>query len=132
MTTDDRLVKGKAKDLYIKGLRLAIGLVSFIGAVFAIYFLLIQGGVLLVIGVLVEVISRLGPPEDQDAFGSILFLPAMMVVSGLCLGSGLVDLACRGLAGKPLTGKRSVLRLFLIALTLIFVTVIAVVVRMTA
>jgi len=114
------------KPLFNKSAKFAVGLLALAGAALAFYFLIIQGGFLLAIGFLFEIISLIGPSQDQDGVGSMLLLPAVMVVGGLCLAFGLLDLAFRGLSGKPLPSRGSVLRFCLISAVLIVATVIAV------
>lgn len=126
MAAEDPIQAGGPRFLHSRGFRLAIGMSAFIGSVLAIYLVLIRGGVLLVICFFVAAFARLGPPEDQEGLASLFLVPVTMVVSGLCLASGLLELAFRGLAGKPLTGKVSSLRFCLIPLGLVFATVIAV------
>ncbi len=104
-----------------------VGLLALAGAALAFYFLLVQGGLLLVIGFMFELLSLLEPqPGGQDGFGSMLMLPAIMVVSGLCLAFGLLDIAFRGIARKPFPSRSSFIRFCLISLTLVGSTALAV------
>jgi hypothetical protein len=102
-----------------------VGLLALLGAVLAFYFLFFHGGLLLAIGFLFELIALLGPPQGEGV-GSLLMLPAAMVTSGLCLAFGLLDIAYRGLTRKPFPGWSTLLRFFLISLTLVVATMISV------
>lgn len=106
---------------------LVVGLLAFAGAILAFYFLVFYGGLLFGIGLLFEVITELGQPaKGQDGSGSMLFLPALMVISGLCLAVGLLDIAFRTFMGKPYPSRSTVLRFCLISLTLAAATMVAV------
>src|SRR3954447_15721418 len=103
-----------------------VGLFALVGVVLAFY-LFFEGGILLAIGFVVEVFSSLSPPAGgKDGSGSLLMLAAIMVVSAVCLALGLLDLAFRGLARKPLPSRSSLIRFCLITLTLVGVTALAV------
>ena len=103
-----------------------VGLVALVGVVLAFY-LFFEGGILLAIGFVVELFSSLSPPAGgKDGSGSLLMLAATMVVSAVCIALGLLDIAFRGLARKPLPGRSSLIRFCLITLTLVGVTALAV------
>ena len=109
-------------------LAFVLGLLALVGAALALCFLLFEGGLLLAIGFLFEIISHLAPPaRGPEVFDSMLILPAVMVVSGLCLAFGLLDIAFRAFTRKPFPSGSTLLRFCLISLTLIVATVTAVI-----
>lgn len=118
----------EAKPATNRTLQLVIGLLAFAGAALAFYFLFFQGGVLLVIGMLFELISLVGAPAGGkgDGDGALLMLPAIMVVSGLFLAYGLLDIAIRAATGKPMPGGSAIVRFCLIALMIVVATAIAI------
>ncbi|QEH31600.1 hypothetical protein OJF2_00650 [Aquisphaera giovannonii] len=107
-------------------LRFVVGLAAVVGVVLAFYFLFFQGGLLLAVGIFLELISLLGPAQGMEGVRWMLMIPAAMVASGLCISFGLMDVAFRGITRRPLPGRSAVLRFCLISLIFIAATMAAV------
>ncbi|MDG3006121.1 hypothetical protein [Paludisphaera mucosa] len=56
----------------------------------------------------------------------MIMIPAIMVIAGLCLAFGLLDVTFRAVTRKPFPSVSTIVRFFLISLTLVVATMIAV------
>jgi hypothetical protein len=67
------------------------GTACLVGAVLALYYLLVHGGVILLAGTAGRAISGLSPPDEVRADGmeEMMALGAAMLLAGACLGPGL-------------------------------------------
>jgi hypothetical protein len=108
-------------------LKFALGAAALAGAALAFSFLIVQGGFFLAVAVLVELLSLIAPTgRDSGGLQPLAAYGSLMIVGGLCLAFGLLDLAFRAIMGESWPGRDSVLRFFLVSAVLLGATAAAV------